>query len=495
MRNFIQRTVFGPNHRWWALCVVVVAVFIATTDVGLLTISLPIIITDFGADITFAGWIVFIYALVTGALYLPSGRLSDLIGRKKTFSAGFLIYGIGSVMAGLSQGPLQLIGLRMVQAVGSALMMTNTFALTASLFTGKDRGRAMGLSGGLVSALGFTLGPVMGGFITYTMGWRFIFFVSATLSLIGFIATRVVLVEQKSSRPPEREPFDFIGAGTFALGLSCLLLSITAGRSVLGHWGLLLTLFFLGFFIWWETYTHHPILDLKLFRIVPFAAGNIARLATFIALSTNELMMPFFLQLVLRMDPLKAGTLMTPTALALAVFSPLSGWASDRLGTTLPAAAGAVVVTVALFAMSQLGHDAGPGEIIFRLTLLGIGLGLFQTPNNNSLISSVPLNRLGIASSFISIVRSVGRSVGTATATAIVSTSLITVTNEAASRDLTALKTVHDPALLSAFMHGYRYAYTTAACLGVVALTASLLGGRCKVLAIEDQNETTKSSP
>jgi EmrB/QacA subfamily drug resistance transporter len=479
MRDFIQRTVFGPNHRWWALSVVIVAVFIATTDVGLLTISLPVIITEFRTDITFAGWIVFIYALVTGALYLPSGRLSDLIGRKKTFSAGFLIYGIGSVLAGISHGPSQLIGFRVLQAVGSALMMTNTFALTASLFTDRERGRAMGLSGGLVSALGFTLGPVIGGFITYTLGWRFVFFVSATLSFIGFVAARFLLTEKAPVQPTVREPFDFIGAGAFALGLSFLLLGITTGKSgVLGYWGFLLTVFFWGFFIWWEAHSRHPILDLELFRIVPFAAGNIARLATFIAISTNELMMPFFLQFTLRMDPLEAGSLMTSTALALAVFSPLSGWVSDRLGTTIPAAAGAVVVTAALFAMSLLGRDSGPIEIIPRLALLGIGIGLFQTPNNNSLISSVPPNRLGVASSFISIVRSVGRSVGTAMATAIVSARLLAVTNESAPEDLTALKILDDPELLSAFMHGYRYAYTAAACLGVVALTASLIRGR-----------------
>jgi len=479
MRDFIQRTVFGPNHRWWALGVVVMAVFIATTDVGLLTISLPVIITEFRTDITFAGWIVFIYALVTGALYLPSGRLSDLIGRKKTFSTGFLVYGIASVLAGLSQAPLQLIACRVLQAVGSALMMTNTFALTASLFTGRERGRAMGLSGGLVSALGFTLGPVFGGFITYTLGWRFIFFVSAMLSGIGFVAARFLLIEKAPFRAVEREPFDFIGGGAFALALSFLLVSITTGRGgLLGDWGFLLTLVFSGFFIWWEAYTPHPILDLKLFRIVPFAAGNVARIATFIALSTNELMMPFFLQFVLRMDPLKAGALMTPTALALAVFSPLSGWASDRLGTTLPAAAGAFMFSAALFALGQLDHGTGPGQVISRLILLGVGLGLFQTPNNNSLISSVPTNRLGIASAFISIVRSVGRSLGTAMATAIVSARLLTVRNQGAPQDLSAVKILDDAELLSAFMHGYRYAYIAAACLGLVALTASLIRGR-----------------
>ena len=487
LRGFIDNRIFGPNHRWWALWVVVVAVFIATTDVGLLTISLPVIITEFGTDITFGGWIVFVHALVTGALYLPCGRLSDLIGRKRTFCAGFLIYGAASVLAGLSQGPVQLIGCRLLQAVGSALMMTNTFALTASLFTGRDRGRAMGLSGGLVAALGFTLGPVVGGLITFTLGWRFIFFVSGALSFLGLTTARFLLLDDRNPRrQPRKEPFDFAGAGLFALGLSFLLLGITSGA--LGYWGLLPSAAFLGCFIWREATCRHPILDLGLFRVVPFAAGNVARLATFIALSINELMMPFLLQFALGRDPLEAGSLMASTALVLAVVSPLSGWVSDRVGTTLPAAAGAAVVAVASYALSLLGDDSGPAEIIPRLALLGVGIGLFQTPNNNSLISSAPPHRLGVASSFISIVRSVGRSVGTATATAVVSRRLLAAAHGAVPRDLTTLKLADDPRLLAAFMQGYRTAYTTAAALGMVALAFSLVGRARTTVGMEDRD-------
>ncbi|MDE0213213.1 MAG: MFS transporter, partial [Deltaproteobacteria bacterium] len=343
LRDFIDNRVFGPNHRWWALWVVVISVFIATTDVGMLTISLPVIITEFRTDITFAGWIVFVYALVTGALYLPCGRLSDLLGRKLTFSAGFLVYGVSSALAGLAHGPTQLMTCRVGQAVGAALMMTNTFALTASLFTGADRGRAMGLSGGLVSAVGFTLGPVVGGLITFTLGWRYIFFISSALSFIGFAAARCLLLDDRDAgEQKRREPFDFAGAGLFAVGLTFLLLGITRGG--LGYWGFLLSAVFLGLFVWREATCPYPILDLALLRIVPFAAGNIARLSTFVALSTNELMMPFLLQLVLGMDPLESGGLMTAIALVLMVVSPSAGWLTDRIGSTPPAAAGAVVV-------------------------------------------------------------------------------------------------------------------------------------------------------
>ena len=475
LRDFIDNRIFGPNHRWWALWVVVISVFIATTDVGMLTISLPVIITEFRTDITFAGWIVFVYALVTGALYLPCGRLSDLLGRKLTFSAGFLVYGVASMLAGLSQGPTHLMACRVGQAVGAALMMTNTFALTGSLFTGPDRGRAMGLSGGLVAAIGFTLGPVVGRIHHLHPGMA-----------LHLLHLRSPVVHRPSRRPlppagrpkdsggrTKRQPFDFAGSGLFAVALTFLLLGITRGG--LGYWGFVLSALFTGFFIWREATCRYPILDLKLFRIVPFAAGNLARLSTFVALSTNELMMPFLLQFVLRMDPLEAGSLMTATALVLMVVSPSAGWLTDRVGSTLPAAAGATVIAVAMYAISHLGPDSGPAEIVPTLALLGVGLGLFQTPNNHGLISSVPHERLGIASSVISIIRSVGRSVGTATATAFVSIRLAAATNDSAPQDLAALNLADNPPLLAAFMEGYGYAYTTAACLGLSALAFTLI--------------------
>lgn len=487
LRNFIDNRVFGPNHRWWALWVVVISVFIATTDVGMLTISLPVIITEFRTDITFAGWIVFVYALVTGALYLPCGRLSDLLGRKLTFSAGFLIYGVASMVAGLSQGPTQLMACRVGQAVGAALMMTNTFALTGSLFTGPDRGRAMGLSGGLVSAVGFTLGPVVGGFITYTLGWRYIFFISGTLSFIGLAAAHLLLLDDRvPSKEARQKPFDFVGAGLFAVALTFLLLGITSGG--LGYWSFPLSALFLTLFIRREATCPYPILDLELFRIVPFAAGNVARLSTFVALSTNELMMPFLLQFVLRMDTLEAGSLMTATALVLMVVSPSAGWLTDRVGSTLPAAAGATVVAVAMYAMSYLDQDSGPAEIVPRLALLGVGLGLFQTPNNHGLISSVPPEQLGIASSVISIVRSVGRSLGTATATVFVSTRLAAATNDSMPQDLAALNLVDNPLLLGAFMEGYGYAYTTAAYLGLSALAFTLISATERSARVSDRS-------
>lgn len=481
MKNPLKQAIFGPNHRWWALSVAALATFMVTTDAGLLSISLPVIVAEFHVDLAVGGWLPFIYALVTGSLYLPCGRLSDLLGRKQTLSAGFLIYTLTSLMAGFSQSIGQVIFFRGLQAAGSALMMANTFALVTALFSPAERGRAMGISGGMISALGFVIGPALGGLITYTMGWRSVFYVSFCLGVVGFLGTRIILLDEKTRAAGARgrEPFDFVGTGTFAASLTTLLLALTAGQK--GLWNTLvvrselaLAAFSLAAFLWWEGRARHPLLDLRLFRIRLFAAGNIARLASFVTVSMNQLIMPFFLQLGLGLDTLRAGLFMATASVGLGVLSPFTGWLSDRIGARLLATSGLGLMGISFLSLRSLNLGASTADIVLRLGLLGIGLGLFQTPNNNSLMSSIPSERLGVGSSFLSIVRSLGISIGVATASAIVSSRLMAVTGQTSLDALrSAAASESTGSLLSAFMQGYRTTCLTAAVLCFIGALAA----------------------
>jgi EmrB/QacA subfamily drug resistance transporter len=471
MTNRLKQAIFGPNHRWWALSIAALATFMVTTDAGLLSISLPVIVAEFKTDIAMGGWLPFIYALVTGSLYLPCGRLSDLLGRKRTLSAGFFLYTMTSLMAGFSQTMGQLIFFRGLQAAGSAFMMANTFAIVTALFSPAERGRAMGISGGMISALGFVIGPALGGLITYTMGWRSVFYVSCFLGTLGLIGTRIILFDEKAGARKINEPFDFVGTASFALSLSALLLALTAGQKGLWHTPLvrfefLVAALSLGCFIWWEARTRYPLLDLGLFRIRLFTAGNIARLTSFVSVSMNQLLMPFFLQLGLGLDTLRAGLLMATASVGLGILSPFTGWLSDRIGARLLSSAGLAVMGISFLSLRFMDLGASSTDIALRLSLLGVGLGLFQTPNNNSLMSSIPRDRLGVGSSFLSIVRSLGISFGVATASAIMSSRLVAVTGQTSLDSLrsAALAGGNAP-LLGAFMEGYRGAYATAAVL------------------------------
>jgi EmrB/QacA subfamily drug resistance transporter len=467
------------RNRWWSLSVASIGTLIVTADTGQLSIALPAIITEFDADLTLAGWIALVYALMTASLYLPCGRLSDLVGVGKLFMAGFVLYALSSLAAGYAQGAGQLIFFRALQAAGSALIMANNFALVTALFPREERGRAMGIAGGAISALGYSLGPVLGGLLTHGFGWRSNFYLSTALAVAGFGAARLLLPpESFKGSSVRKEPFDFAGALAFALGISLLLFALMTAQKETGQnlpvgLALLGGILALGFFVWWEKRLSFPLLDLNLFRIPAFTLGNSARGISFIAMSVNNLLMPFFLQLAMGLDPMRAGILVAPMPFAMALLAPLTGWMSERFLPEWLCSAGLAVTSVAFVFLGFLSPGSTSIEVVLWLAVLGVGMGLFQTPNNNLLMSSVPRQRLGIGSSFLSIVRSLGYSAGAGLATTIVSAQLGGITGQASLQNLGNQEIRNGSAQITAFLRGFHIAYLTAAVLCLLGAAVS----------------------
>ena len=468
-----------PRNRWWSLSVASVATLIVTIDTGQLSIALPAIIKEFNADLALASWIALVYALITASLYLPCGRMSDLFGLGKLFLTGFILYSLSSFAAGFAQGPGQLILCRALQAAGSALIMANNFALVTALFPPEERGRAMGIAGGTISALGYSLGPVIGGVLTHAFGWRSNFYLSGALALVGFAAARALLPPESFKGSSERkEPFDFVGAVSFAFGISALLSSLAVAQKGDGQ-GVLVVLTAVagagvfGFFVWWESRVKYPLLDLNLFRIPAFSFGNAARWISFITMSISNLLMPFFLQLGMGLDPLRAGFLVAPTPFAMALLAPLTGWMSERFAPERLCALGLAINGGSCVLLAFLPAGASAVQIILGLGLLGVGMGIFQTPNNNLLMSSVPRNRLGVGSSVLSIVRSLGYSVGAALAAAIVSAQLAVSTGQTSLQFLSGATAEIHSSGFAAFMRGFRLALLVAAVLCFIGAAIS----------------------
>jgi len=478
-----QRQSSSPGrNRWWSLSVASIATLIVTVDTGQLSIALPLIIKEFDADLALASWIALVYALITAALYLPCGRMSDLFGLGKLFLGGFVLYSLSSFAAGAAQGPGQLLFCRALQAAGSALIMANNFALVTALFPPEERGRAMGIAGGTISALGYSLGPVLGGLLTHAFGWRSIFFLSGTLALIGFAAARALLpAESFKGANPNKEPFDFAGAVSFALAISTLLSALAIAQKGQSLDSLVVVTALagaalLGFFLWWENRSRYPILDLNIFRIAAFTLGNSARWLSFITMSVSNLLMPFFLQLAMGLDPLRTGILVAPTAVAMALLAPLTGWMSEKFAPERLCAVGLTVNGAALIFLSFLQPESSALAVVFGLGLMGVGMGIFQTPNNNLLMSSVPRHRLGVGSSVLSIVRSLGYSLGATLATTIVSHFLQESTGATSLQHLTGRPGIaaEDSLILSAFLRGYRCAFLIAAAVAFAGAVISL---------------------
>ncbi len=474
----------SARNRWWSLSVASLATLIVTIDTGQLNIALPLIIKEFEADLALASWIALVYALITASLYLPCGRLSDLFGLGKLFLAGFILYSCSSFAAGLAHGAGQLVFFRALQAAGSALIMANNFALVTALFPPEERGRAMGIAGGTISALGYSLGPVLGGLLTHAFGWRSNFYLSGTLAVVGFAAARALLPpESFRGTSGKKEPFDFVGALSFAVGISSLLSALALAQK--GEWqdslvGLtaITGMGALGFFIWWEKRVASPLLDLTIFHIPAFTLGNAARWFSFITMSVSNLLMPFFLQLGMGLDPLRTGILIAPTSVAMALLAPLTGWMSEKFAPERLCALGLAVNGVALIFLSFLQPDSSAMEVIFGLALMGVGMGIFQTPNNNLLMSAVPRHRLGVGSSVLSIVRSLGYSLGATLATAIVGYFLLVSTGMTTLQNLGGSGSAIDSLVLAAFLRGYRYAFLIAAALAFAGAIVSLWPAR-----------------
>jgi EmrB/QacA subfamily drug resistance transporter len=375
-----------------------------------------------------------------------------------------------------------LILFRALQAAGSALIMANNFALVTALFPPDERGRAMGISGGTVSALGYTLGPVLGGLLTHAFGWRSNLYLSAVLAFVGLGVARYLLPpESFTGSSMRKEPFDFPGTITFALSISLLLLALATAQK--GSWqnSLVAVEFLSGIvvlvlFLWLEQRVRFPLLDLTLFSIPAFTLGNTARWISFVTMSINVLLMPFFLQLGMRLDPLQAGFLVVPTPFAMALLAPLTGWMSERFIPERLCSLGLIINAMAFFFLSFLTMETTSFTVILCLSVLGFGMGLFQTPNNNLLMSSVPRQRLGVGSSFLSIVRSLGNSVGAALAATIVSAQLVAVTGRSSLQNLGGhLGTEEGAPVLAAFLQGFHYTYLLAAVLCLVGAALSAI--------------------
>jgi EmrB/QacA subfamily drug resistance transporter len=481
----MREVVRGDNHRWWALSTVAIGTFMSTLDSSIVNVALPVILRDFRTDLATIQWVVLAYLLTITALLLTFGRLADISGRKRVYTLGFGVFTLGSVCCALAGSPGQLIAARILQAVGGAMVQANGLAITSSVFPDEQRGRALGIQGTVV-ATGTTFGPTLGGLLTGTLGWQSIFLVNLPVGIFGIGLALLVLDERRiTTRRPGAGKFDPLGALLAAVTLVSLILALNRGDEA--GWSsppilALLTVAALGLvgFLITEARVAAPLISLALFRIRSFSAGSGAAFLSFLAIAGHTFLMPFFLQLLLGFSPQKAGLLLTPTSLTLAVVAPVSGYLSDRLGARILSSLGLSISCLALFLISRLTTDAHYLDVLSRLILLGFGMGLFNSPNSSAVFSSVPRTHYGVVGGFLSMVRNSGQAVGQAIAGAVVVGAIAPVVG---SGGLDALRNsvgsgIDAAPLLHAFLAGFRHAYLLSAILAALGAALSLMRGR-----------------
>ncbi len=452
------------EYKWKAMFTVWIGMFMATLDGSIVNVALPTLTEYFKTDITTIEWVVMAYLLTITSLLLSLGRISDMIGRKTIFAGGLAIFTIGSGLCAISGSENQLIFYRVVQGIGAAMLMATGIAIITHAFAPRERGKAMGLIGTVV-AIGSMAGPVAGGFLIENVGWQSIFYINIPIGIFG---TAMALTVLRKDETTPGQTFDIPGALALFISLMSLLLALSQGQESGWLSGYIILLFvlsivFIIIFILIETKARHPVMELQHFRNRPFAAANISALISFTALYNVILLMPFFLQNELGYSPEGVGIVFLAVPLVMSVASPLSGWLSDRTNSFLLSSIGIGISSVSILWLGYLSPTSGSIDVVLRLALLGLGMGLFQAPNNSIIMGALPKEKIGIAAGTLGTMRNMGMVIGVAVSGAVFSSRYVYYGNVGSS-----------------FLPAFRDTYTVSAIICGIAMLTSLVRGKSK---------------
>lgn len=468
----------SKHYKWWAFGALAIGLFTSVSDFGNVTVALPSISEYFGTDLIVSQWVVIGYALTISALLMPMGRLSDIVGRKQIYITGFLIFVIGALVAGSSPNMLVLILAKVLQGVGAAMTQGTSMAMVIDTFPDEERGRALGLQMSVVG-LGGVAGPALGGFLVGTLGWRSVFFFNAVFGLASAVAASLVMVGKRMSVHTYHPKFDWLGAGLSTTTLIIFLLAMTGGHqfgwtSIPIGTALLGVIGFATFFVWWELRCEVPMFDVRQFKNRLFSLGVFASFLSFVGMSAVRFLMPFYLQAVMGYSPIQVGLILVPNALSMVVVGPLSGRLSDRYGWRLFNVTGLLMSASALVLLSRIEVSSPLSLVMSGMILQSIGLGIFNAPNNSSILSTVHTSKFGVVSGFLNLVRNSGNVTSIALATAIVTEIMasmgfppsLSAVDEGASVDL-----------FHSFISGLRIAYLSMGFIVFVGVIVSSIKG------------------
>ncbi len=387
-----------PHYKWWALSCTSLGMLVATINSGTLIIALPDLEKALHTSLLQLVWVILVYMIASTVLVLTAGRLSDLFGRKRAYVAGFAIFAAASLGAGFSGTGTELILWRVLQGIGGAFLFANAAAIVTDAFPRKQLGLAMGTNT-MIAAVGLVIGPVLGGALV-AIDWPWVFWFNVPLGIAGSVWAALNLREV--GRADKDRTLDVTGTLTYVVGLTALVYAISRGG--LSGWndtlvigGFAIAAVLLPLFLRIESRHRAPMLDLSIFRDKLFAAASAAAFINGLSRFALLFIFVFYYQGAQGDDPITAGIKLAPMALGMLVSSPLAGIWADRRGSRTLAALGMIVSAVALAGMTVLQPDSSYWIGAVWLALVGIGSGMFNSPNTAAMMGTVPSERRGIA--------------------------------------------------------------------------------------------------
>ena len=402
-----------------ALTIAVLTSFLGPFLISGVNIALPAIEKDFDLDAVSLSWIVTSYLLSSAIFLLPIGKFADIRGQRTVFKGGILIFTIATALCGIAPNGLILILLRVAQGLGAAMTMTTGAPILVSVFPPAERGRVLGLNVAAVY-LGLSMGPFIGGMLTQYFGWRSLFFICVPLGIAAILLVFFKLGRDAADRIPGK--IDHIGAIYYSMGLIAIVYSTSNLNKYFGWPLLILGILFLILFVFQSKKSVNPIFEITLFtnnRL--FAFSNIAALINYSATFSLVFLMSLFLQKIKGFTPQQAGTILVAQPLMMTILSPFAGKLSDRIEPRKLATAGMLISAIGLFMLTFIGPQTPVYLIVAVLIIMGIGFGIFSSPNMNTIMSSVEKKQLGIASGTSSTMRVIGQMMSMMIATLIFS--------------------------------------------------------------------------
>ncbi len=468
------------GYEWIALSVTTLGALLASLQGSALLIALPDILVGLKASLLTIMWLLLGYLLVTTALVPVVGRLADMVGRKNLYNAGFAIFTVGSLLAGLGQPQfhgLDVLAARMIQGIGGALLFTNSTAIVTDAFRRGRIGLGLGVNQ-IAIAAGFVLGPVVGGLLT-AISWRWVFLVNVPLGILGTLWGMRQLREPVVL--PSNQRFDWFGSLTFVVGLGSLLMALSLIAFPAWGWTVIYALFVLGFlsmiaFLAIELRVPQPMLNLRLFYSRLFAFANVSNLLNGVARGAVLFLLIFFLQGPYGKDPLTAGIMMAPFGLSFMLIGPISGYLSDHHGARGLGTAGLLISAIGLGGLATITDQSPYWEVALWMAIMGGGSGFFNSPNTNVIMSSVRREERGMAAGARTMLGNTGQMLSIAIAFPLVLAQI--------PQDVMMKIFIYgggmsaNPAALHSFLSGLHLAFLISAAVSIVAAIVSGLQPR-----------------
>ncbi|HEX9065296.1 MAG TPA: DHA2 family efflux MFS transporter permease subunit [Streptosporangiaceae bacterium] len=404
------------SRRWLVLAICCMSLFIVGLDVTVVNVALPSIGHELHASVSGLQWVIASYSLVLASLLILSGSTADRVGRRRTFQIGLALFTAGSLLCSLAPSLGALVAFRMLQAIGGSMLNPVAMSIITNTFTERaERARAIGVWGGVVG-LSMALGPVVGGVLVSSVGWRSIFWINIPVGIAAIVLTALFVPE---SRAPRARRFDPVGQILVMITLAALVYGIIEGPGrgwtsplILGCFGVAAVA--LAVFVGYERRRPEPLLDVRFFRSAPFSGATMIAVSAFASLAGFLLLNTIYLQDVRGLSALHAGLYMLPMAAMTVIWAPLSGRVVGARGPRIPLITAGIALTIGAFTLTGLSASTSSVSLVVGYLIFGVGFGLVNAPITNTAMSGMPRAQAGTAAAVASTSRQVGSSLGVA---------------------------------------------------------------------------------